>query len=359
MRIGKKSFLFLTSVMLVSTFLLSACGSSSKRGETGKDATPPQSSTASVKAKVLKFSHTDTPNGARQQTAELFAKKVEEYTQGRYKVEVFHSGQLANDAKALEMLQNGSIDLTVAGNIVYANHVKEFNLTSLPYLVDTYEQGWKFYDESPWMQETKGKFVDKGMRILSTWEAGFRNFTTKDKFETLADVKGKKLRIFQNDMILWTMKALGFNPVTMPVTEAYLAIQQGTVDGQENPVDTIYSQKFNEVAPYITMTQHIYGPIPLAISEKTWKTIPKEDQDAIAKAAQESADFSRKTVTDNETKLLDEMKAKGAKVFTPNLDELKQAVKPVYDKASEVYTKEVVDRVLKDAENIKAKYPKK
>ena len=90
---------------------------------------------------TLKFSHTDTPIGARQKAAELFAKNVENYTQGRIKVQIFHSGQLANDTKSLEQLQLGGLDFAVTGASTYAPQLKEINLLSLPYLVDTYEQG--------------------------------------------------------------------------------------------------------------------------------------------------------------------------------------------------------------------------
>ena len=145
---------------------------------------------------VLKFSHTDQPGGARQKAAELFAQKVEQYTQGRYKVQVFPAGQLANDPKAVEQLQLGGIDFTVTGTGTYATHIPTLNLMLMPYLVDTYEQGWKLYDDSKWLK----KQFDKGPRRASasspTWEAGFRSMTTKDPLNSPADAKGKKLRTY-------------------------------------------------------------------------------------------------------------------------------------------------------------------
>src|SRR5512137_1549067 len=140
---------------------------------------------------VLKFSHTDQPGGARQKAAELFAQKVEQYTQGRYKVQVFPAGQLANDMKGVEQLQLGGIDFTVTGTGTYATHLPTLNLMLMPYLVDTYEQGWRFYDESKWLQEQFEKGPAKGFRFLSTYEAGFRSMTTKDPVNTPAEAKGK------------------------------------------------------------------------------------------------------------------------------------------------------------------------
>ncbi len=101
---------------------------------------------------TLRFSHTDTPVGSRQKAAEHFAQKVEEYSKGKLKVQVFHSGQLANDPKAVEQLQLGGIDFTVTATGTYATQNKALNLAGLPFLVDTYEQGWKLYDESPYLK---------------------------------------------------------------------------------------------------------------------------------------------------------------------------------------------------------------
>ncbi|MEM6490685.1 MAG: TRAP transporter substrate-binding protein [Pseudomonadota bacterium] len=220
---------------------------------------------ASVEASaqtVLKFSHTDNPGGSRQAAAEVFAEKVAEYTDGRYEVRIFPAGQLANDPKAIEQLQLGGIDFTVSATGSYATHLPSLNLTAMPFLVDSYEQGWEFYDNSDWLKAEFAKLPGKGFRVLSTWEAGFRSFTTKGALGSPDDAVGEKMRVFPNDMIRWTMEAIGFQTVVMPITDVYLSIQQGTVSGQENPVDTIKSLRFYEVAPNITLTRHVYSPLP-------------------------------------------------------------------------------------------------
>jgi tripartite ATP-independent transporter DctP family solute receptor len=306
--------------------------------------------------RTLRFSHTDTAVGSRQKAAELFAAKVAEYSGGTLKVDVFHSGQLANDPKAIEQLTLGGIDFTVSGTGSYATYEKLLNLTALPFLVDGYDQGWKWYDTSTWLQAQFDKLPAKGIRMLATWEAGFRSFTTTMPLATPADAKGRKMRVFPNDMVRWIMESIGFNPVVMPVTEVYLAIQQGTVIGQENPVDTIYSQRFYEVAPYITLTQHIYSPIPLAVSEITWQSLSAEEQAAVGKAATESAAYIRDEVKAQQAAQLEEMQGKGAKVSIPELGPFKTAVEPVYAKAREVYGAEV-DTVLAEAEAIRKAMP--
>ena len=307
---------------------------------------------------ILKFSHTDNPGGSRQAAAELFARKVEEYTQGRYKVQVYPAGQLANDPKAVEQLQLGGIDFTVTALGTYAAQVRSLNLPSLPFLVENYEQGWALYDKSPWLQGEFAKLPAKGIRIISTLEAGFRSFTTKMPMNSPADAKGKKIRVYPNDMIRWIMESFGFSPVVLPVTEVYLAIQQGTVIGQENPVDTIYSLRFYEVAPYITLTQHVYSPIPLTVSETTWKRFSDADKVGVTKAAQEAAAYSRKLVTEAEAGQLKEMESKGAKVNRPDIGPWREAAKGAYEKAKAVYGDDV-DKILAAAEAIRKEYPAK
>ena len=295
---------------------------------------------------ILKFSHTDQQQGARQAAAQVFARKVEDYTQGRYKVQVFCCSQLGNDPKNVEQLALGGIDFTVTSTGTYAAQIPSLNVMMMPFILDTYAQGWKFYDESKWLKAQFDKAPSKGFRILATWEAGFRNMTTRDVLNGPDDAKGKKLRTFPNEMMRWQLEAMGFGIQIMPLPEVYLAIQQGAVAGQENPIDTIASNKFYEVAPHVTLTNHVYSPIPLAISEKTWQRLSPADQQAITRAAQEVAPFQRTAIRDNDDKLLDEMTAKGAKVNRkPNIAAFRKAVEPVYAKAREKYGADV-DLVL-------------
>lgn len=303
---------------------------------------------------ILKFSHTDNPGGSRDQSAEVFAEKVKQYTEGRYEVRIFPAGQLGNDPKAIEQLQLGGVDFTVSATGSYATHLPSLNLTAMPFLVDSYEQGWAFYDSSEWLQGEFAKLPEKGMRVLSTWEAGFRSFTTTFPLEAPADAAGKKMRVFPNDMIRWTMEAIGFQTVVMPVTDVYLAIQQGTVNGQENPVDTIVSLKFAEVAPYVTLTRHVYSPLPLTVAERTWQSFSDADREAIHKAAAESSEFSRKLVQESESAQIGQLEAAGATIITPDITPFREAVADVYNQAREVYGAEVVDKVLADAEAIRA-----
>jgi TRAP-type transport system periplasmic protein len=302
---------------------------------------------------ILKFSHTDQQQGARQAAAQIFAKKVEEYTQGRYKVQVFCCSQLGNDPKNIEQVALGGLDFTVSGTGSYAGQVPSLNLTMMPFIIESYAQGWKFYDESKWLQAQFDKAPAKGFRFLATWEAGFRNMTTREPLNSPDDAKGKKLRTFPNEMMRWQLEAMGFGIQIMPLPEVYLAIQQGAVAGQENPIDTIASNKFYEVAPHITLTNHVYSPIPMVISEKTWQKLTPVDQQAITRAAKEVAPFQRNMIRDTDEKLLADMASKGAKINrTPDIAAFRKSVEPIYAKAREKYGADV-DTVLAETAAIR------
>jgi tripartite ATP-independent transporter DctP family solute receptor len=265
---------------------------------------------------------------------------------------------LGNDPKNIEQLVAGGIDFTVSATGSYAPHIDTLNLTMLPFMFDSYEQGWKFYDSSKWLKAQFDKAPAKGFRFLSTWEAGFRCMTTKDPLNTPADAKGKKLRTFPNEMMRWLLEDIGFGVQIMPLPEVYLAIQQGAVAGQENPIDTIYSNKFYEVAPNVTLTRHVYSPIPMAISEKTWAKLTPEDQKAITRAAQEAGEWNRTKVKEDEEGQIAEMASKGAKINAVSLVPFREAVKPTYEKAKGKWGADT-DSILADAAEVRKALPVK
>jgi len=287
---------------------------------------------------ILKLAHTDQQQSSRHAGSLLFAKKVKELTQGRYQVRVYCCGQLGNDPKLVEQVALGGIDFAVTSTGSYAPHLPTLNLTMAPFVFDSYEQGWKFYDESKWLQDQFAKAPAKGFRFLAAWESGFRQMTTKQPLATPEDARGRKMRGWANEMVLWSLEAMGFGVQIIPVPEVYVALQQGAVSGQENPIDVSYTQKFHEVAPYVTLTNHIYSPTPIAVSERTWQKLPEADRKLIAQAAAEVTPYMRKLIRENEDRLLADMQAHGATVNrSPDIAAFRKAVEPVYAKAREKY----------------------
>jgi len=306
---------------------------------------------------ILKLAHTDQQQSSRHAGSLLFAKKVKELTQGRYQVRVYCCGQLGNDPKLVEQVALGGIDFAVTSTGSYAPHLPTLNLTMAPFVFDSYEQGWKFYDESKWLQAQFDKAPAKGFRFLAPWEGGFRDMTTRDPLNSPADAQGKKLRSFANEMMRWSLEAMGFGVQIMPLPEVYLAIQQGVVAGQENPIDMINGQKFYEVAPHVTLTHHVYSPTPVVIAEKTWQKLPEADREAIARAARDVTPYMRELVKNNDDKLLAGMAEHGAKVNrTPDVAAFREAVQPVYAKARAQYGEDA-EAVLREAEAVRKAVP--
>jgi tripartite ATP-independent transporter DctP family solute receptor len=308
---------------------------------------------------TLRLAHEDPPDGLRHKAASLFAEKVREYTQGRYTVDVHPSGILGFGDKLLEQLKLGALDLVITGTAIYSNQVPEIGLLTLPYLVESYEQGWQLYDTSPWVNEYMAKLQAKNIRFLAMFEAGFRQLTAKKPVRIPEDVKGMKIRIAKNQVYLWLWQTLGANPTVMPFGEVYISLQQGTIDAQENPTSANHVNKIYEVARYIALTNHIYAPLPLSAGDKRWQSFSAADQAAVLRAAREASAWHRKAVADEDDGMLADMQAKGATVSKPDVPAFARASRSVYEKAGEKFPKEVLQALLKDAEAVKAKYPYK
>ena len=300
----------------------------------------------------LTLIHTDSANGARHKASVFFADRVLRYTDGQCSVGVHHQGA-NDDLAALAQLRAGIIDFTMASAGVYGQFVESLNLTALPYLVDNLEQGWALYDQSTWLKEQFDLLTAKEIRWLGNFEAGFRNFTTNAPLRSPADARGMKMRIFKNELIATIMETIGFETVAMGVGDTYAAIEDGLVDGQENPIDTIYSQRFYTVAPYLAMTRHIYGPLPFCISERSWASLSNDHQEAIRAAARDAAEFSRRMVRNLEEFQINEIRIKGATLINPDIDIWRSVLLPVHDQA--VARFENVNVLLDEAAAIRTK----
>jgi tripartite ATP-independent transporter DctP family solute receptor len=185
------------------------------------------------------------------------------------------------------------------------------------------------------------------MKLLAYYENGFRQLTNSVReVKSPADLKGLKIRTMENPIHLALWRALGANPTPMPFSEVFTAMQQKTIDGQENPVPTIFLSKFYEVQKYLTMTGHVYGPHILLINKKLWDSFPAEDQKVIQQAAQESAVFQRATNRKMNSDLVSQLKDKGMTVTYLTSDQLKafqDATKSVYEQWVPKIGKDLVD----------------
>lgn len=283
-------------------------------------------------ANVIKFSHVGPAEDARQKAALKFKEMVEAETNGEITVEVYYGGQLGGDRDAIEGVKLGTIQMTVAGAGIFANFEPKMGITALPFLFENFEAAWAFNDSDINAKVSEG-LLTQGIRVLAYWENGFRCLTNSVKtVNSPEDVKGMKIRTPENPIILATMESLGASPSPLPWPEVYMALQQKAFDGQENPIPVIYVNKLYEVQKYLSITNHIYEPMPLVISENFWKGLTEEQQKIIQKAAIEARDFNRQLIKTQTEEMLGQLKEKGMEITYPDLEPFGKAAASVREK---------------------------
>ena len=319
---NKKNALFLLSLLLVVVFAVAGCGGAEKKPE-AKPAAGPQ---------IIKLAHVVNEKDGFHIAALKFKELVEARTKGAVKVEVFPNASLGDERTLIEGMQIGTVAMGVITNGPVANFLPEIAAFEMPFMFASPEEAYKVLDGA-----VGKKVLDKldaiNLKGLAYAERGFRNLTNSKKVvKTPADMAGLKIRVMENPVYIDTFKTLGTNAVPMAWTEALTALQQGTIDGQENPVNVIYSFKLNETQKYLTLTRHSYSPALFLMSKKVYGSFNKETQDILVKAAQEAAVHERKWNAEQMSKQLKALKDKGMQITEPDVAAFQAAVKPVYDK---------------------------
>lgn len=302
------------------------------------------------KVKLIRFAHVGSELDPRQESALKFKQMVESETNGAVKVEVYYGGQLGGDRDAIEGIQLGTIQMTVAGVGIFANFEPQMGITSLPFLFDSFPQAWAFNDGT--INAEVGKLLlNHGIRVLGYWENGFRCLTNSVRpIESLQDLKGMKIRTPENPVIIETIKALGANPSPLPWPEVYMALQQKAFDGQENPIMIIYVHKLYEVQKYLSLTKHIYEPMPVVISKTFWKSLTAEQQRIVQKAVLECQDYNRNLIGRQTEQMLQELETKGMIISYPELGPFKAATRKVKELFVDRFGKNLIDQAYDFAE---------
>lgn len=308
---------------------LAACGSG---GSSSGTPAASGSSSASGDAKVdLRLATVTSDNG--KDASNKFAELVNTYSNGSINVTVYPDNQLGDDATTFQMAQAGDVDIAVGSTSSVSSVYPDYYLYDTPYLFmnkqEVYEVGFA--------GETGQKVIDGteeiGLKTLAMWENGFRNLTTnKTPINGVQDLKGLKIRTMQNNVHLAAWTAMGANPTPMTFSELYTAMQQGTVDGQENPIGIILGNNFQEVEKYIIYTEHVYTPYYVVMNLDKWNSLSADQQAAISKAMEESTQFEyedSQAIEDDADKTFE---AAGC-VVTHLTDEQKQAFKDAADSA--------------------------
>lgn len=269
--------------------------------------------------------------------AKRFAELVKAKTGGHVTVNTYGSGKLGSDPAMQSSAQGGTLEMMVGPTSNLVGAVKEFAIFDLPYLVTGYKEADALLD-GPVGQTLLAKLDAIGLVGLAYWENGFRSLTnSKHPVTKLEDMAGLKVRVIQNPVFIETFKTLGANPVPMPFTELYGALESRAVDAQENPVGLIDASKFYEVQRYLSMTAHVYSPFIVVASKRWWDKLSVADRKAVKDAAVEAGQYERQMQREQSVKLIASLKSKGMQIneLSPaELQRMRSAVKPVITKFS-------------------------
>jgi tripartite ATP-independent transporter DctP family solute receptor len=295
---------------------------------------------------VLKLGHAVAPEHPYHLGAVRYSELVAQRTKNKVKIDVYPSTQLGNERDMVEGLQLGTIDLVVTSTGPLGGFVPRIFVVDLPFLFRDREHAYKVLDGSIG-RELLDAFSAKGIRGLAFWENGFRQMTNSVRpIEKPEDLKGIKIRTMENKVHLSAFRAFGASPTPMAWSEVYTALQQKTIDAQENPIAIIYFQKIYEVQKYLALTGHFYSPAPLLMSLKAFNNLPKNIQKIMLDTAMDCATYERNLLRDNEAKQLAEIKAKGMLVTLPNKKPFQAAAAPVYKEFESQFGKEIIDRII-------------
>jgi len=287
-------------------------------------------------------------DNARGRTLTKFAEALEAKSGGKMTLRIYPGGALGGDLQTISALRGGTIGATATATSTLVGNVKEFALFDLPFLFQNDAEAMAVLD-GPFGSRVNRLLEENGLISLGYWGAGYRHLTNNRlPVNTVDDVKGLKIRVLQNPVYvdLWT--ALGANAVPMPFPEVYSALEQGTVDGQENPSATIVSAKLYEVQKYLSLTQHVYFIDSLLFSKPVWDGLSEEERKIIADAAAEAEAYGRVEVPGEDQKNIDELRQQMTvnKIAPAEMERFRAAAAPVVEKHSAAADQEAVKELF-------------
>ncbi len=245
-----------------------------------------------------------------------FIELVEDYSGGTITCVDFPDNQLGNDEQRWEMTQTGECDISIGSTSSVASSYNDFFIFDCPYLFLSRDEAFDVGFASEAGQAIIAGVESQGLKGLALWENGFRNVTTNNKeVHSLADLKGLKLRTMDNAIHLAAWKAMGANPTPMAFSEVFTALQQGTVDGQENPYGIIVGNKFEEVEKFAVETRHSFTPYYVVMNLDRWNSLSAEQQDAITRAMAEATQYEKEQSAKYEEEDVGTIEAAGCQVI--------------------------------------------
>ena len=295
---------------------------------------------------VLKIGYATTKESHYGVGSTVFCDEVEKGTQGRYKCQHFPSSALGGEREMIEGVQLGTLDVVNTSTGPVGNFVPEVKIVDIPFLFRDYDHARKVLD-GPIGQDLLTKFPSRGIVALGWTENGFRHMTnSKRDIVKPSDAAGLKMRTMENKVHMDGYRAFGILPTPMAFPEVFGALQQGTVDGQENPIPVILASKFSQVQKHLSLTGHVYSPALLLLSARTWSKVSEADKKVFLDAAKKAGAAQRKKVNDDEANGIAQLEKEGMTVVR-NVDgtAFRKALEPVYASYAKEFGAENIKRI--------------
>jgi tripartite ATP-independent transporter DctP family solute receptor len=278
----------------------------------------------------LKFGHVGEPGSLFDVSATEFAKRANAKLAGKATIVVYGSSQLGGDKEMLQKLKLGTLDFALPSTVM-SSEADLFGLFEMPYLVKDRDHMQKIEKAIFW-SKLEPAAEAKGLKILAVWENGYRHITnSKRPIVKPSDLQGIKLRIPEGKWRLRMFQAYGANPSPMKLSEVFTALSTGVMDGQENPLTQIWSQKFQEVQKYLSLTGHVYTPAFVAVGAKRWDSLPADVRKVLEDTAKETQAFVYERAKKDDDELVAKFTAAGVKVNQADKDAFIAASKGIYD----------------------------
>ena len=296
---------------------------------------------------TVRLPHCCSVDSHFQAGAVRFAELVEQKTNGRLRVSIFPGGQLGQETEVIQAVQTGVLEMTFIGHDPLAQFAPMVTLLSLPYLFESHDQAFRIL-EGPVGKEIEKELARRNLVVLGWGNNGARVYTNSRRpIESPADLRGLKIRSPENPINLAITRALGGTAVAIPYGEVYTAIQQGTIDGQENAVINIYPAKLQEVQRYMSMTHHLLSFTVLLVNKPFFDSLDRELQAAVHEAAAEAMRFQRQHVETLTDRLVQEMQQQGMQVNWPDLEPFRAATRRVHEEyVGRLIPRELYEMVL-------------
>lgn len=356
----------LTGALLLGILILGACSGGGGGGGSEESAAPEEQqetetneeevASDGIQERTIKVGNGHNESNPQSQGMIKFKELVEERSGGKITVNLYFDATLGDDLQMTEALQAGTQEMTIPSTSPLTGIVPEFGIFDFPFIINNEEEADALLD-GPIGQKVMDLLDEHGLVGLGYWENGFRQMTnSKVPIEKAEDFQGLKIRTMQNEIHLEAFKRFGANPTPMAFSEVFTALENKTIDGQENPLPTIRSSKFYEVQPYLTISNHVYTPYIVLFSKKIWDEMSEEEQTLIREAAIEAGQYQRQLNREENLASLEYLKEQGMTVTELSDEErakLQELVRPVIDEFAQKINPELVEEMFQELEKIR------